>query len=63
MKVTKRVATGAAGDNGAISVWIDDKGCYRGDMSRHMRTRSSVISETKRGLRMWLKENWEQMHF
>jgi hypothetical protein len=49
-------ATSAAGDKGAITVWIDDDGKYRACFSRFCRNVDEQIFTTQRALRVWLKE-------
>ena len=36
-------AATAAGDNGAINIWQDDEGQYRGELQRYMRTMDSMV--------------------
>lgn len=45
----------AAGDCGAINVWIDDRGYPRGEFMRYMSTKSRYEGGTKEGLQQWLK--------
>lgn len=43
-----------AGDNGAINIWVDDDGRYRGCRMRWMITEAETIVDTKRKLKEWL---------
>jgi hypothetical protein len=52
---TERGAT-AAGDYGAVNVYLDDDGEYRCIFMVHFMTRSSVSMGTKRAVMQWLKE-------
>ncbi len=49
-----------ASDEGAITVWIDDDGYYRCDMSRYLRSivcqRFSTFSEVSKWLRRYLPQ-------
>jgi len=51
---THRALT-AAGDNGAINVWIDDAGRYRATFYRHYATLSTWRGKQKTRLTEWLK--------
>jgi len=46
----------SAGDNGSITIWIDDIGKYRGSFHRNLITLNSVETSTKKGLREWLSK-------
>lgn len=52
----------AAGDNGAISVWVGDDGYFYSEFSRRLCVINGVnIIGPKRKLREWLKEWWSEM--
>jgi hypothetical protein len=55
--LTTHRATTTAADNGAINLWIDDAGVYRGERYRLMSTKSSISCSKKKPLRDWLVEN------
>jgi hypothetical protein len=47
-------ATTTAGDEGAINIWLDDAGEYRGCRSRYMQTMAEIVVPTKAQLKRWL---------
>lgn len=51
--LTSRAAT-TADDNGAINIWIEDSGLYRGCRYKYLIEQSYVISDTKTKLKEWL---------
>lgn len=61
MTVTRRMATTAANDNGAISVWIADDGQYCADFCRYLCTQGSIVTKRKSALRDWLRKWWPKM--
>lgn len=57
-----KLAATAAGDNGALSVWIGDDGHYRTSFHRKYATLNGPnIIFTKAKVREWLKEWWPHM--
>ena len=48
-----KVAT-TSGNEGAINIWTDDEGKYRGCRMRYMQNMSDIISPTKSKLKQWL---------
>ena len=57
---TGRICSGA-GDNGAITVWRDDKGAYRCEFSRFCISISSAEVISKAAVKRWLKDWLPQM--
>lgn len=57
---TKKMKDGyaytTAGDNGAINVWIDDKGFYRAELMVYCIVKDKVIFKTLKETRLWIKE-------
>ncbi len=51
-----RKAATMAADNGAIAVWIDDSGRYRGEAMRYKVTLSSCAVRSQSALRVWLRQ-------
>lgn len=58
---TRRAFT-MAGDHGAITAWIDDKGQYHCAFSQYQITKGYVVVPSKANLREWLKEWFDLMH-
>jgi hypothetical protein len=56
-----RCAT-AAGDDGAVNAYIDDKGQYRAHFCRHYAVLAEGIFTSKAALRRWLKEQLPRMY-
>jgi hypothetical protein len=52
----------AAGDYGAVTVWVDDEGAYRADFSRHRSSLDEQVFGTKAQLKAWLTEWFPKMH-
>jgi hypothetical protein len=48
-------ACSAAGDHGAVMVWVDDAGLYRGAFQQHWQTINSYSGKSKSALMAWLK--------
>lgn len=55
------LAAGAAGENGAIGVWMGDDGDYRCNFCRRLQVLSQGSFAQKSKLRAWLREWWPQM--
>jgi hypothetical protein len=47
-------ATTTSGDEGAINIWIDDAGLYRGCRMRFMQTMAEIVTPTKAKVKRWL---------
>lgn len=50
-----------AGDFGAINIWVDDAGKYRGERTVHMVVRSRIECRTLGELRAWLREEFPKI--
>jgi hypothetical protein len=44
-----------AGSDGAITVWIDDNGCWCGERHVHCSTASSICAGTSKELEEWVR--------
>ena len=55
-------ALSTASDGGAVTIWVDDKGCYRGNRHVHFREMSSIKTETLRDLKTWLKSELPKIY-
>jgi len=55
-------ATTTAGNEGAINIWIDDDGAYRGCRMRYMQTMSDIVTPTKAKLKSWLVAELPKVH-
>lgn len=56
--VRQGLAACAPGHLGAITVYIDDAGRYRADLSQFRTVISEGIFTSKKELGKWLKQNW-----
>lgn len=54
-------ASSAAGDEGAIQVWIDDRGVYHAGLYRYSATIAQASFQTKVALITWLRAWWPAM--
>lgn len=55
-------ATTTSGDEGAINIWIDDDGAYRGCRMRYYQTMSEITTPTKAKLKKWLADELPKIH-
>ena len=51
-----------AGDNGAVTVWRDDRGMYHCEFSRFLVSHNSALFSSKAKVAVWLKDWLPQMH-
>ena len=49
-------ACSTAADNGAVTIWRDDAGQWRGDRSRYWVTQATLTCRTKSEVWMWLRK-------
>lgn len=56
-----RVKT-ASGDRGAINIWYDDNGMWRGERMVHFLTVSEITAKRSVDLQGWLKSNLPLIH-
>ena len=62
LRTTPKLATTAAGEDGALSVWIGDDGYYRTSFHQFCQTINGPnIIATKAKVRQWLKEWWPKL--
>lgn len=60
--LTRHRIVSGCGDNGAWTVWQDDKGAYRCDFCRHRKTINAAVFTSKSKVLDWLKEYIPQCH-
>ena len=48
-------AMSTAGDDGAVTIWVDDEGVYRGARYVYCVEKSTIKTNTLRDLKTWLK--------
>lgn len=61
VRIKTRRAVTAAGSDGAINIWRDDKGCLRSNFCRFRQTVTEAEHTSAASLRRWLKVWWPQM--
>lgn len=59
--VNAHMTVTSANDNGAINLWVDDDGKYRGERLRYCITQSFVVCKTKKELRKWLSVEFNKI--
>lgn len=57
----KDKAATAAGDNGAINIYIDDEGVYRGYRYAYCSTKSFIVTMKINELAFWLKREFPKI--
>ena len=55
-------AMSTAGDDGAVTIWVDDEGTYRGARYVYDNERSSIKTKTLRDMKIWLKSELPKIH-
>lgn len=54
-------AATAAGDDGAICIWRDDRGILRGDLQRYMITMDKQEFATIKAMHEWVRTTWPKI--
>lgn len=56
-----RVKT-ASGNYGAIHIWLDDYGLYRGERMKDMLPRSKTVAKNQNQLKAWLRQELPKIY-